>query len=94
MYTFVGSDVAGASLIIYGKKVPNAADFFQQVQDLIAMAIPGTNAWVIRFPCFGFWLPAIPPWEKQNIVELALEHPDKPPRELAIVDTSASPCIP
>ena len=35
-----------------------------------------------------FWN-AIPPWEKQNIVELALEHPDKSPRELAwyIVDT-------
>ena len=35
-----------------------------------------------------FWN-AIPPWEKQNIVELALDHPDKSPRELAwyIVDT-------
>jgi hypothetical protein len=34
--------------------VPNAADFFQQVQDLIATAIPGTNACVILS---GFWLP-------------------------------------
>jgi putative transposase len=35
-----------------------------------------------------FWN-TIPPWEKQNIIELALEHPDKSPRELAwyIVDT-------
>jgi putative transposase len=35
-----------------------------------------------------FWN-ALPPWEKQKIVEEALEHPDKSPRELAwhIVDT-------
>jgi len=35
-----------------------------------------------------FWN-ALPPWEKQRIVETALEHPEKSPRELAwhIVDT-------
>jgi len=33
-------------------------------------------------PPSQFWN-AVPPWEKQRVVETALEHPEKSPRELA-----------
>ena len=36
-----------------------------------------------------FWN-AIPPWEKQRVVETALDHPEKSPRELAWYITDKS----
>ncbi len=49
----------------------------------------GFDALANRYrPPQQFWN-AIPPWEKQRVVETALEHPEKSPRELAwlIMDT-------
>jgi len=43
----------------------------------------GCEALANRYrPPNQFWN-QIPPWEKQKIVEIALEHPEKSPRELA-----------
>lgn len=49
----------------------------------------GFEGLVIRYrPPKQFWN-QVPPWEKQRVVETALEHPEKSPRELAwtITDT-------
>ncbi len=49
----------------------------------------GFDALINRYhPPRQFWN-AVPPWEKQRVVETALEHPEKSPRELAwyITDT-------
>ena len=51
----------------------------------------GFEALAYRYlPPKQFWN-AIPPWEKQRVVETALEHPEKSPRELAWYITAKGP---